>query len=389
MDNGEDRSATSIYLDNAATSFPKPRAVPVAVDDFLRNIGASSGRGAYRRALEADRIVFRTRQALARLLGVADVSRVVFTSNATESLNLAIKGLLSEGDHVVTTSMEHNAVWRPLGSVASSRRVSVSVASCSRDGSLDPRDVEALLRPDTRLIVMTHASNVTGTLMPVEEVGEIARARGIPFLLDCAQTAGAYPIDVERLKVDLAAFSGHKGLMGPTGTGGLYIGEGIDLAPLKEGGTGGDSILEHQPDTLPDRFEAGTLNVAGIAGLGAGVRFLLETGVDRVAAREAGLVSALLGGLLEIPGIEVYGPGDPERQVGVVSLNVRDLAPEEVARRLDENHGIMVRAGLHCAPCAHRTIGTVHRGTVRIGLGFFNTEEDVRRCLEALAAIAG
>ncbi|MEW6227460.1 MAG: aminotransferase class V-fold PLP-dependent enzyme [Bacillota bacterium] len=377
-----------IYLDNAATSFPKPDAVLDAMEDFMRNVGASSGRGAYRKALEADKIVFKARQALARLLGVRDVSRIVFTANATESLNLAIKGLLSEGDHVVTTSMEHNAVWRPLKSVERTRGVSISQALCAPDGTLDPGDVEALLRPNTKLIVMTHASNVIGTIMPVEEVGAIARGRGIPLLVDCAQTAGVYPIDVERLNIDLAAFTGHKGLMGPTGTGGLYIRSGIDLVPLKEGGTGGESILEHQPDSLPDRFEAGTLNVCGIAGFAAGVRFVLGAGVERIMKKEARLVRRLLDGLLEIPGIEVYGPKDPAWQVGVVSLNVRDIPPEEVAHRLDADFDIMVRAGLHCAPCAHRTIGTIERGTVRIGPGYFNTEDDIDRCVEALTQIA-
>lgn len=376
-----------VYLDNAATSFPKPDAVLDAMEDFMRNVGASSGRGAYRRALEADKIVFRARQALARLLGVRDVSRIVFTANATESLNLAIKGLLSEGDHVVTTSMEHNAVWRPLKFVERTRGVSISQALCAPDGTLDPGDVEALLRPNTKLIVMTHASNVIGTIMPVEEVGAIARVRGIPLLVDCAQTAGVYPVDVERLNIDLAAFTGHKGLMGPTGTGGLYIRSGIDLVPLKEGGTGGESILEHQPDAPPDRFEAGTLNVVGIAGLGAGARFVLGAGVECIVEKEARLVRRLLDGLLELPRIEVYGPKDPARQVGVVSLNVRDIPPEEVAHRLDVDFDIMVRAGLHCAPCAHRTIGTIERGTVRIGLGYFNTDDDIDRCVEALTQI--
>lgn len=378
-----------IYMDNAATSFPKPEAVIEAMADFMRNVGASSGRGAYRKALEADKIVFRARQAVARLLGVADVSRVVFTANATESLNLAIKGLLSPGDHVVTTSMEHNAVWRPLKAVERTRGVTISQAPCAHDGTLDPVDIEAFLRPNTRLIVMTHASNVTGTLMPVAEAATIARARGIPLLVDCAQTAGVHPINVERLGLDLVAFTGHKGLMGPTGTGGLYIRGGLDLVPLKDGGTGGDSMLEHQPEWLPDRFEAGTLNVCGIAGLGAGVRFVLEEGVERIREKEAGLLRRLLDGLSEIPGLEVYGPRDPARQVAVVSLNVRGVPAEEVASRLDREYGIMVRAGLHCAPCAHRTIGTIQRGAVRISLGYFNTEGDVDQCVRALARIAG
>lgn len=384
----------AVYLDNAATSFPKPEVVYRAMDDFLRNVGASSGRGAYRKALEADEVVFGARGALAALFGIGAVERIVFTANVTEALNLAMKGWLRYGDHVVTTSMEHNAVWRCLKRLEKERDVSITVLPCAPDGALDPRDVEKAVRANTRLIVMLHASNVTGVIMPVKEVAQIARGHGIPLLVDAAQTAGVLPIDVADLGVDLLAFTGHKGLFGPTGTGGLYIGEvyigeGLALEPLKEGGTGGDSSLESQPEYLPDRFEAGTLNVVGIAGLGAGVRFLLQEGTDSVRERERRLTAYALERLGEVPNIRVYGPRDATRQVGVISFNVAGVAPEEVAYTLDQDHGIMVRAGLHCAPLAHRTIGTIHTGgTVRIGIGLFNTEEDIDRLIVALHAIS-
>ncbi|MCL4515845.1 MAG: aminotransferase class V-fold PLP-dependent enzyme [Firmicutes bacterium] len=378
-----------IYLDNAATSYPKPEAVYRAVDRFMREIGASSGRGAYRQALLADKVVFSAREALGKLFGIRDASRIVFTSNATESLNLAVKGLLKAGDHVVASSMEHNAVWRPLKRLEAERGIEITVAPCAKDGSLRPEDVIKAIRPNTRLVVMTHASNVTGTLLPVGEVGAAARDRGVLFLVDAAQTAGTCPIDAGTLGIDLLAFTGHKGLFGPTGTGGLYIREGVDLLPFKEGGTGGESILEHQPDHLPDRFEAGTLNISGIAGLLAGVDFILTEGIDRIRGKEKELTGHFLRALEIIPGIEVYGPKDPEKQVGVVSLNISGVMAQDVAYVLDEVYGVMVRSGLHCAPMAHRTIGTIDRGTVRFGIGYFNTIEEIDTMVQALAEIAG
>lgn len=377
-----------IYLDNAATSYPKPEPVYEAVYRFMRELGATSGRGAYSRALKADRVVFETRRALARLFNVKDASRIVFTSNVTEALNLAIKGLLNPGDHVVTSSMEHNAVWRPLKAMERERGVTLTQVVCTPDGRLDPADVEREIRKETRLVVLTHASNVTGTIMPIEEVGRICRKRGVVFLVDAAQTAGAYPIDVERENVDMLAFTGHKSLLGPMGTGGLYIAEGVELRPLKEGGTGGDSLLERQPNYLPDRFEAGTLNVGGIAGLGAAVEYILGEGVERIRAKERSLTEYLLQRLGAVDGVRIYGPVDPEMQVGVISFNVADFPPEEVAYVLDDVYGIMVRAGLHCAPCAHRTVGTVDTGTVRVGLGCFNTEEHVDALVSAVGEIA-
>lgn len=377
-----------IYLDNAATSFPKPEEVYKAIEEYLRHIGVSAGRGAYKLALEADRIVYEARSHLGRLFNIKDVSRIVFTFNVTEALNLAIKGLLKEGDHVITTSLEHNAVWRPLKRLERERGIKITALPCPQGGSFRLCDLQESIRPETRMIVMLHASNVTGALMPVEEVGKIARKKGIPFLVDAAQTAGAYPIDVEAMNIDLLAFTGHKGLMGPQGTGGLYIREGFEPEPLIEGGTGSESILEEQPRVLPDRYEAGTQNVAGLAGLKAAVKFLLETGVETIRKKELELLEYLQEGLKRIPGLEIYGPPDVTSKVGVVSFNLTSVSAGEVAYVLDEVYGIMVRSGLHCAPCAHRSIGTLERGTVRVSLGYFNTRDDIDTLLKALQDIS-
>lgn len=376
-----------VYLDNAATSFPKPEIVYRIADEFMRTVGVNAGRGAYKQALKADRIVYETRKGLAKLFNVKDASRLILTFNVTDSLNLAMKGILKPGDHVITSSMEHNAVWRPLKVLEAERGIRITAVKCDSEGNLDPRTVKDALTEKTKLIVLIHASNVTGTVMPIAEVGAIARENNILFMADSAQTAGLYPIDVEAMNIDLLAFTGHKGLMGPMGTGGLYIREGISIKPLKEGGTGGDSILEHQPDSLPDRYEAGTPNVSGIAGLGAAVKFILDQGIKKIHGKEAVLTEYALHKLSGIEGITLYGPKDMTNRVGVISLNIMDFNPQKVGHMLDEKYGIMVRTGLHCAPCAHRTIGTIDRGAVRIGLGYFNTQEDIDLFIEAVKDI--
>jgi len=380
---------TQAYFDNAATSYPKPDEVYEAVERFMREIGVSSGRGAYRKALEADRIIYETRKSLAELFSVVDTKRIVFASNATEALNMAMKGILSQGDHVITSQMEHNAVWRPLKRLERERGIAVTQVACSSTGLLEnPGLVQSAIRPNTKLAVITHASNVSGAIMPVEEVGEICRQNGVPLLVDAAQTAGVLPIDVEAMNIDLLAFTGHKGLLGPQGTGGLYIREGVHLEPLKEGGTGGDSILETQPDVLPDRYEAGTLNAPGLAGLRAGVRFILTKGVPNIEKQEMRLTDYLLAELKGIDAIRIYGPQDSTKQVGVVSINIGDHQPENIGYALDAVYGIMVRTGLHCAPCAHRTIGTIERGTLRISLGYFNTKAEIDHLIQSLNQIA-
>ncbi len=377
-----------IYFDNAATSCPKPEAVIKEMERYFYEIGTSSGRGAYRRALQADEMVFDARKLLGRLFNIQDLSRIIFTMNVTDSLNLVLKGILQEGDHVITSGMEHNAMWRPLKVLEKERGIRITVLHCPGGVAFEPGMLEKAIEPGTRLVALNHASNVTGTLMPVKKVGEICSKYGIPLLLDSAQTAGVYPIDVVDLNVDLLAFTGHKGLMGPTGTGGLYIAPEVELKPLKEGGTGGDSLLEHQPSHLPDRYEVGTPNLIGIAGLKAALDFLLEKGVERVHAHEAELTSFALESLRKIPEVSLYGPETAEERVAVLSFNLQNIPPEEVAYVLDQVYDIMVRSGLHCAPMAHRCLGTVEKGTVRLGMGFFNKEEEIVELCRALREIA-
>jgi cysteine desulfurase family protein len=376
----------SIYLDNAATSHPKPEAVYRAVEHALREIGASPGRGGYRLAMDATRLVFEAREALAELFGIRDSSRIVFTGSATEALNLAIGGLLRPGDHVVTSTMEHNSVVRPLH-LAESRGVEVTRVPCDRRGFLNPRDVAAAVRANTRLIVLSHCSNVTGTIQPIEEIGFLAGKAGVPLLLDAAQSAGLLPIDVRDPGVALLAGPGHKGLLGPQGTGFLYVAEGIDLAPLMVGGTGGYSSDREQPDEMPARYESGTLNLPGIAGLKAGAEFVLRTGIGTIRRKEAPLVERLLEGLTGIAGVTLHGPPAGAERGGIVTFTVEGMDPSLIGFTLDREHDICVRVGLHCAPEAHRTIGTYPLGSVRVSPGWFTTEEDIETFLRAMEGI--
>lgn len=377
-----------VYLDNGATSYPKPEIVYETANHFLREIGASVGRGGYPKALEAARIVYDTRKKLAELFNVVDPRRIVFTHNATESLNLAIKGLLQPEDHVISSSMEHLALWRPLKRMEKEQNVEVTYIQCSPQGEINLEDIKGAIKPNTKLIALLHASNVTGTLFPIEKIGRIARERNIRFLVDCSQTAGAYPIDVQRDNIDLLAFTGHKCLLGLQGTGGLYISTDVNLKPLKEGGVGGYTLLEGQPDILPERFEAGTLNVVGIAGLGAGVSFILDEGIEKIRQHKEELIAYFLEELKKIRNISIYGPLDIQKKVGVISINLQDQKPSEVGKILGEKYQIAVRTGLHCAPCAHQTIGTLENGTIRFSLGYFNSKEDLNYTLEILEKIA-
>jgi len=379
-----------IYFDNAATSWPKPPGVMPAMNYFMQSVGANPGRSGHSLSVEAGRIVYGARETVARLLNADDPLRIVFGHNATEALNLALHGLLRPGDHVVTSSMEHNSMMRPLRSLQS-LGVELTVVPCSVEGFLSLADLGAAIRPNTRMIALNHASNVVGTLLPVAEAGAMAREHGLLLLVDAAQTAGAYPIDVTSDAIDLLAFTGHKALGGPMGTGGLYIGERVDLSrlrPLKQGGTGSRSELEEQPNFLPDMCESGTSNAMGLAGLAAGVKYVLEKGVDAIRAHEVSLTHMLIGGLREVPGVSLYGSNDAARQTATVSFSISGMEPSEVSLRLDEAHGIMCRVGLHCAPAAHKTIGTFPRGTVRFGLSHFNTEEEVHEALQAVREIA-
>ena len=379
-----------IYLDNAATSWPKPPDVAEAMTRFLTDIGASPGRSGHRRAVEAGRIVYDTREALAEFFHAPDPLRVIFTLNVTESLNLALCGLLRPGQHVITGSMEHNSMMRPLRDLEE-RGVEISVIPCSPEGLLDVKDVRAAIRPNTVMIALNHASNVIGTIQPICEIGAIARERNLLFLLDAAQTAGVCPIDMLSDQIDLLAFTGHKALLGPTGTGGLIIGERVRLsefAPLKRGGTGSASELEIQPGFLPDRFESGTMNAVGIAGLSAALRWIKERGLEQIRADDIALTRQLVDGLRDISGVTVYGTGDAARQTATVSFNIEQIEPSSAAFWLDEEFGICCRVGLHCSPAAHKTIGTFPCGTVRFGLGAFNTPDEINRAIAAVRLLA-
>jgi cysteine desulfurase/selenocysteine lyase len=380
-----------IYFDNAATSWPKPPGLIEAMVHFMQEVGANPGRSGHRLSVEAGRIVYETREALAELFNIEDPLRVVFGYNVTEGLNLALRGYLRPGDHVITSSMEHNSVMRPLRALER-EGVELTVVTCSLEGFLDPADVEAAIQANTVMVVLNHASNVVGSLLPVAEVGRICRQHDLLLLVDAAQTAGAYPIDVEADNVDLLGFTGHKALCGPMGTGGLYIGPRVDLErlePLKRGGTGSRSEMEEQPDFLPDMCESGTANTVGLAGLGAGVRFVLEQGVENIRRHEEKLTAQLIEGLQAVPGVTLYGGRDASRQAATVSFNIAGLEPSEVGLQLDEEYDIMSRVGLHCAPSAHKTIGTFPTGTVRFGLSYFSTEEEVEAAVQAVREMAG
>jgi cysteine desulfurase family protein len=382
-----DRKAVT-YLDNAASTWPKPRQVTQAVERVLVEAAANPGRSGHSLSIEAARTIADARQEVASLFAIRDPLRVVFTKNATEALNIVIAGLLRPGDHVITSGMEHNSVMRPLHA-AQDRGVDLSVIGCSSIGELDPEEVKKAIKPGTKLIILTHASNVTGTIMPVSDIGALAKENGIVFCVDAAQTAGCLPIDVEVMNINLLAFTGHKSLYGPQGTGGLYIREGLEelIRPLMAGGTGSASELEEQPAFMPDKYESGTPNTPGIAGLLAGVRFIRENGIDSIRAHELDLVAELRTELASIPGVHVHGPENPQQTIAVVSFTIDGMSPSEVAFRLDDEFAIMVRSGLHCAPSAHKTINTFPQGTVRLSPGWFTTHEDVGRVVHAVSQI--
>ncbi|MFB0507183.1 MAG: aminotransferase class V-fold PLP-dependent enzyme [Thermodesulfobacteriota bacterium] len=375
-----------IYFDNACTSFPKPPEVVDSMRDYYLRIGSSPGRSGHSLALKAGRLVFEARESLSQLFHVPRSERLVFTCNATDALNLAIMGLLREGDHVITPSMEHNSVMRPLNYLLKKGIIDLSIVPCSEEGHIDLDALKRSIKKNTRLIAVNHASNVVGTIAPVGKIGKISGE--IPFLVDAAQSAGAVRIDVEAMGIDLLAFTGHKSLYGPQGTGGLFVREGIDLKPLRLGGTGSKSDSWDHPNFLPDKYECGTPNTPGIVGLGEGVRFVLSQGIDEIRQHEMRLTRSLLEGLGDIEKITVYGPKNPYEQTPTVSINVKGREASEVGYRLDRQFEIMTRVGLHCNPGTHRTIGTFPHGTVRLSMGFFNTQEEVGQVLEALRDIA-
>jgi cysteine desulfurase family protein len=380
-----------IYLDNAATSWPKPEGVYAAVDRYQRECGAAFGRSVYREATDAEQSVTGARRAVARFLGAEGPERIVFTANGTDALNLAIHGVLSAGDHVVTTVAEHNSVLRPLRFLADRRDVQVSHVGVDSAGAVDPDDVRSAMRKETRLVVCTQASNVTGAIQPVSEIARAAHAHGALFLVDAAQSLGHLPVNVAMMEADLLAAPGHKGLMGPLGTGLLYIRPGVEqrLDPLRQGGTGSQSQQDRQPDILPDKYEPGNLNVPGIVGLGAGVSYLEERGIEAVAAHEQQLTKRLLDGLRQAAGLQIHGPSNAAARVGVVSVTLPGYDPQELAAGLDAAYGIQVRAGLHCAPRMHEALGTLAGGgTVRFSLGCFTTEAEIDAAVAALCELS-
>ena len=379
-----------IYLDNAATTWPKPEAVYRAVDHYQRDVGTSPARGVYTESVQSDRLIDSARAAIVQLIGGESPRRVVFTLNGTDSLNLAIHGCLHRGDHVVTSVVDHNSVLRPLRWLEERSIIEITRVTCDSDGIVDPGDIRAALRRNTRLVALVHASNVTGALQPVAEVGRIARQHGALFLVDAAQSLGHVPISVAGMSIDLLAAPGHKGLLGPLGTGLLYIAPGVEdrLESVRQGGTGTHSDEDRQPVQLPDKYEPGNLNAMGIVGLKAGVDYLAARGLDQVRHHAMELTRRLRGGLSRIPGAVVYGPRDPERQVGVVSVTLDGYAPQELAAILDSHYRIQVRAGIHCAPRMHQALGTLESGgTVRFSFGPFNTLEEMDAVIAAVEEI--
>jgi len=378
-----------IYFDNAATSWPKPTCMIEAMIDFNSNIGANPGRSAHRLSIEAARILFNTRELLASLIGAKDPDNIIFTRNATEGLNILIHGLLKPGDHVITTSMEHNSVMRPLRS-KEKEGVEITTIKCSPEGELDPKDILKAIKKNTTLIITTHASNVIGTLMPIEEIAKIASERDIIYCVDGAQTVGSVDIKVKEQLIDILVFTGHKSLYGPQGTGGIYLKKGLEkkIKPLEQGGTGSRSEYEEHPDFMPDRFESGTPNTIGIAGLGASIDYITGLGIENIRKKEMQLTRLFLDGITSIKGIKVYGVKDVNKKIPVVSFNIKDMTPSDISYMLDREFNIMSRPGLHCAPSAHRTIGSFPEGTVRFGFGMFNTEEEIKIAIEAIEKIA-
>ena len=377
-----------IYLDNAATSWPKPESVYQTMGEFLRRNGGNPGRGSHSMAVAAREVVEETRMLVTRLINAPEKDRVIFTLNCTDALNLGLKGLLKPGDHVITSCIGHNSLVRPLRKLERQGIKITRLLPSPDTGVMSVKDVEEAITKDTKLVVVTHASNVTGVIQPIGEYGEIARRHNLIFMIDAAQTAGKYPIDVKTGNIDLLAFSGHKGLLGPPGTGVLYVSERVELDSLREGGTGSHSELEEQPLDLPYRYESGTANSVGISGLGAGLKYIFSQGLERIRAHEQFLTDRLIAGLSHIPGVTLYTAKDSSKQAAIISFTIEGYEPGEVGAILDQAFDIKARPGLHCAPAAHKTIGTYPLGTIRLSPGYFNTVEEIDATLQALDRVA-
>ncbi len=384
------RKATSddiIYLDHAATSWPKPPAVLEAVQHALLHESANPGRGSHRMAVQASRTLLKARQQLARLLDVRNPVDIAFTANTTIALNMAIFGYVRPGDHVIATMTEHNSVWRPLEALKRSTGIQVTYIPVDACGQLDLHEVDQAFTAQTRLLICNHSSNLLGSILPAAELAQLAHRHGARILLDIAQSAGHIPVKLQEWEIDMAAFPGHKGLLGPQGTGGLYIAPELDLSPWLYGGTGSQSEEADQPSVRPDRYEPGTPNTPGIAGLAAGVQYVLDQGIESIAAHEQQLVARLWDGLSDIKGLRVLGPAADEPRTGIVSFVMEQQDPAQIAFQLDRQYGIAVRAGMHCTPLAHRMAGTLATGAVRASVGYGTTEQHVDQLLEAVQFI--
>lgn len=375
-----------IYMDNAATTLRKPVQVKEAVLAALDTMG-NAGRGASDPALDASRVIYGTREKLAGLFHAESPSRIVFTVNSTESLNIAIKGLCDPGDHVITTVLEHNSALRPLYECRE-RGTALTILGCDEKGNISYEEMERAVRPETKMIVCTHASNLTGNMIDLERVHAIAKRHGLLLIVDASQTAGVWEIDVQKLGIDVLCFTGHKGLLGPQGTGGMYVRSGVEIRPLLSGGSGIDTYNTHHPAQMPTALEAGTLNGHGIAGLGAAVSYITETGPDTIRERELALMQRFYLGISGIPGVKVYGDFSTKNRAAIVSFNIGDYDSSEVSDELNVRYGIVTRPGAHCAPLMHQALGTVDQGAVRFSFSHFNTEEEVDAAVRAVKELA-
>ena len=377
---------TMIYMDNAATTMHKPQAVIDAVVAAMSSMG-NAGRGANEASLSASRVIYDTREKLCRFFHGTSPRQIVFTNNSTESLNIAIKGLLDPGDHVITTMLEHNSVLRPLYEMEQ-KGVALTIIKSNEKGTFDIRDMEEAIRPETKMIICTNGSNLTGNHIDVKKVGELAHRHGLLFVVDASQTAGVFPIDVQDMQIDVLCFTGHKGMLGPQGIGGMYVREGLQIRPLKSGGSGVQTYSKTHPTEMPTALEAGTLNGHGIAGLGAAVSYLKETGIDHIRAREQELMWKFYEGVKDIPGIPIYGDFSTKDRCAIVTLNIGDYDSSEVSDELLTEYSISTRPGGHCAPLMHEALGTVEQGAVRFSFSHYNTDEEVDIAIQAVRELA-
>lgn len=376
------------YLDNAASSWPKPPSVAEVMKQMMLECTANPGRGAHQMAVQASRVLFDTRNQLAKLFNVKNPNDIFFTQNTSMSLNMAIQGFVKNNDHIITTTIEHNSVRRPLEQLKKTRNVDVTYLNHDVEGYLNLDQLRQQITNRTRIIIINHSSNLLGTIMPIAEIGELARKHNIKLLVDAAQTAGVLPIDVRAMNIDMLAFPGHKGLLGPQGTGGLYVDPNLELEPLIVGGTGSKSEEIYQPMVRPDRYETGTQNTVGIAGLGAGVKFVLAETVAKIHEKETRQIQYLYRQLESVPGIQILGPSAEKPRTGIVSFVIDQADPSEVAFILDQSFNIAVRSGYHCTPLAHQTAGTMSAGAVRASISYFTTNEEIEHFIEAIKEIS-